>query len=148
MAAGDARTVLAFDYGLRRIGVAAGNTLTRTAQPVATVPASAGEPDWNAIARCVREWSPQVAVVGVPCNMDGSDGPLTARARAFAAELAARHALEVHTQDERLSSRAAEEELRRRRASGELGRRVRRDDVDREAACVLLRQWFTGPARA
>lgn len=142
-----ARTVLALDFGLRRIGVAAGNTLTATAQPVATVAATGAGPDWATLQRCVNEWRPQVAVVGVPYNMDGSAGAITAAALAFAEEFRARFGLEVHTVDERLSSREAEDELRRRRRSGELGRRVRRGDVDREAACVLLRQWLNGPAR-
>jgi putative Holliday junction resolvase len=142
-----ALTVLAFDFGLRRIGVAVGNTLTGTAQSVAAVPATDAGPDWAAIARCVGEWQPQVAVVGVPYNMDGSAGALTAAALGFAAELRTRFGLEVHGLDERLSSREAEDELKRRRQSGELGRRVRRGDIDREAACVLLRQWLNGPAR-
>lgn len=144
---GNATTVLAFDFGLRRIGVAAGNTLTATAQPLATLPALDSGPDWDAIGRCMVEWGPAVVVVGVPYNMDGSTGSLTAPAQAFAAELGSRFGVAVHEVDERLSSREAEAELRRRRQTGELARRVRRDDVDREAACVLLRQWLNGPAR-
>jgi putative holliday junction resolvase len=144
---GDAATVLAFDFGLRRIGVAAGNTLTATAQPVATLPASDKGPDWGAIERVIREWRPSILVVGVPYNMDGSTGEITSAALAFAAGLGSRFGLTVRTVDERLSSREAEQELKRRRQTGELARRVRREDVDREAACVLLRQWFNGPSR-
>lgn len=144
---GGAATVLAFDFGLRRIGVAAGNTLTATAQAVATLPASDTGPDWGAVERVIREWRPSMLVVGVPYNMDGSTSELTSAALAFAGGLESRFGLAVRTVDERLSSREAEQELKRRRRSGELARRVRREDVDREAACVLLRQWFNGPSQ-
>lgn len=137
-------TVLAFDYGLKRIGVAAGNVITRTAEPVVTLRADRGRPDRDELAACVNAWQPGVAVVGVPYNMDGSPGELTGLAQAFAADLAARFGIEVVTVDERLSSREAEESLRRQRRSGELGRRIRREDVDKEAARVLLRQWLDG----
>lgn len=137
-------TVLAFDFGLKRIGVAVGNTLTATAEPLATLAARAGAPDWDAIGRCVADWQPALMIVGAPCNMDGTPGPLTAPARDFAAELSARYGVDAELVDERLSSREAEQALQSRRRSGELGRRVRRSDVDREAACVLLRQWLAG----
>lgn len=137
-------TALAFDFGLRRIGVAVGNTLTSTARPLTTLAARAGTPDWDAVARCIGEWNPGVLVVGAPCNMDGTPGPLTAGARAFAAELSARFGVRTELADERLSSREAGQALKAKRQSGELGRRVRRADVDREAACVLLRQWLAG----
>lgn len=137
-------TVLAFDYGLRRIGVAVGNVVTSTAEPLGTVGADRGRPDWDGITAHVNAWLPGVAVVGVPCNMDGSPGELTRPAEDFAAELATRFGLEVVTVDERLSSREAEDALRQRRRAGTLGRRVRREDVDMEAARVLLRQWLDG----
>jgi putative Holliday junction resolvase len=137
-------TVLAFDYGLRRIGVAVGNTLTGTAEPLATLQARDGNPDWTALASCVREWQPGMLVVGVPYNMDGSAGELTGRSLEFAAELGRRFGLAVAPVDERLSSREAGEALRLRRRSGAIARRLRREDVDKEAACVLLRQWLEG----
>ena len=133
---------LGFDYGARRIGVASGDTLTNTARPLGTVMARAGLPDWARVAHYLAEWRPQFLVVGVPCNMDGTPGPLTDAALGFAAELRRRYALEVATVDERLSSREAEDVLRRQRASGARRRRVRRADVDPVAACVLLEQWL------
>jgi putative Holliday junction resolvase len=136
--------LLAFglDYGERRIGVAAGDTLTGTARPLGVVAAQAGHPDWPALDRYVRDWQPRVLVVGVPYNMDGTPTRLTDAAREFAAETGRRFALEVVTVDERLSSREAEDILRRQRASGERRRRVRAEDVDPVAACVLLEQWL------
>jgi putative Holliday junction resolvase len=133
---------LGLDYGERRIGVAAGDTLTRTARPLGTVQATAGRPDWAALERYAREWQPRVLVVGVPYNMDGTPTRLTAAAREFAAEAGRRLAVEVVAVDERLSSREAEDILRRQRASGERRRRVRAADVDPVAACVLLEQWL------
>jgi len=133
---------MGFDYGVRRIGVAAGDTLTRGARPVGFVPASGGNPDWPALARLVADWDPAVLVVGVPYNMDGTPGPLTPAALGFAAELERRFQRPVVGVDERLSSREAEDQLRRQRASGERTRRVRHGDVDAAAACVLLEQWL------
>ena len=139
--------VLGFDYGARRIGVAAGDTLTDGARPLGVVPASNGIPDWTALTRYVRDWGPRVLVVGVPYNMDGTPGQLTDAALEFAAELARRFPLEVVTVDERLSSREAEDILRGQRASGARTRRVRHGDVDSAAACVLVEQWLRGRDR-
>jgi putative Holliday junction resolvase len=136
------RTVLSFDYGLRRIGVAVGNTLTGTAEALATIDAHDGEPDWLAIGRCVSEWRPAAIVVGVPYNMAGANARLTSAALQFADRLAEQYGIEVHRVDERLSSREAEDELRERRRSGAKTRRVRRGEVDREAARLLLLQWL------
>jgi putative pre-16S rRNA nuclease len=134
---------LAFDFGEKRIGVAAGDTLTRIAQPVGAVAAHGGRPDWPALERAVRDWQPRLLIVGVPYNMDGTEGRLTPVARAFGRELNRRFGLEVIEIDERLSSREAADRLRAQRASGERKRRVRREDIDAEAACVLLEQWLS-----
>ena len=136
------RTVLSFDYGLRRIGVAVGNTLTGTAQALATVAAHDGEPDWRAIAAVVADWRPAAIVVGVPYNKGGGSDALARAALRFADQLGARHGIEVHRVDEFLTSREAEDDLRERRQSGLKPRRVRRGDVDREAARILLLQWL------
>jgi putative Holliday junction resolvase len=137
---------LGIDYGERRIGIAVGDTLTRSARPVGVVPAQSGRPDWTALARHVRDLGPRVLVVGVPYNMDGTDTRLTAAALAFAREAGERFGLPVATVDERLSSREAEDILRRQRASGERRRRVRAEHIDPVAACVLLEQWLRGRA--
>jgi putative Holliday junction resolvase len=141
-----ARLAFGLDYGERRIGVAlaveGGDALTGTARPLGVVPAHGGRPEWPALDRFVREWQPRVLVVGVPYNMDGTPTRLTDAARLFAADAGRRFDLEVVTVDERLSSREAEDILRRQRASGERKRRVRAEDVDPVAACVLLEQWL------
>lgn len=139
-----AQTVLAFDFGLKRIGIACGDTLTRSAAPQGAVPAGPAGPDWKAIARAVHALAPAVLVVGAPYNADGSEGTLTASARAFAAELERRFALPVHLVDERYSSLEASAELKERRARGARGRRLGRSDIDSAAAAVILGRWFAG----
>lgn len=136
-----AGTFLGFDFGLRRIGVAAGQSLTASASPAGTVPARDGEPQWERIDALVAEWRPEALVVGIPLHLDGSEQPLTARARAFARALGARYGLAVHEADERLSSYAAEGLIADARRSGGR-RRTRRGDVDRIAACLILERWL------
>jgi len=97
-------TVLAFDFGLTRIGVATGQTVTRTATPLATVRARRGEPDWQAIDALVHAWRPDLLLVGLPLNMDSTPSEMSERARAFAAALAQRYALAARLVDERLTS--------------------------------------------
>jgi len=137
-------TVLAFDFGLKRIGIASGDTLTRSAAPRAAILAGQSGPDWEAIEREVRSLAPAQLVVGAPYNADGSEGALAGAARRFAAELERRFALPVHLVDERFSSLEASARLKEQRASGERRRRVSRADVDSAAAAVILGRWFAG----
>ncbi len=136
--------IVAFDFGLRRIGIAVGDTLTSTASPRPAADARSGEPDWSAIDREVRAAQPQVLVVGVPYNVDGTDGRLTQAARGFGAALHARFGLEVQHVDERWSSLEAAAALKHRRAAGARRRRVRPADVDSVAAAVILERWLAG----
>jgi putative Holliday junction resolvase len=137
-------TVIAFDYGTRRIGVATGDTITRTAAPQAAVAVGASGPDWIAIGREIAALGPALLVVGAPYNADGSPGALTSAASAFAAELASRFGLPVQRVDERFSSLEASAALRAQRASGARRRRLRAEDVDSAAAAVILERWLGG----
>ena len=137
-------TVLAFDFGLKRIGLAAGDTLTAPAAPRPAISVSRGLPDWGAIAREVRTWHPRILVIGAPYNVDGSPGTLAEAARLFAAELGARFGLPIDMVDERWSSLEAAAALKARRASGERRRRVQREDIDSAAAAVILERWLAG----
>lgn len=137
-------TVLAFDFGLKRIGLAAGDTLTATAAPRPAIPVTRGQPDWRIIEREVRTWHPRILVVGAPYNVDGSPGALAAAARDFAAELGSRFGLPINMVDERWSSLEAAAALKARRASGERRRRVQREDIDSAAAAVILERWLAG----
>ena len=139
-----AQTVLAFDFGRKRIGIASGDTVTRQAAPRGAVAVMRSGPDWQAVERAVRTLAPAVLVVGAPYNADGSEGTLLADARRFAAELEHRFALPVQLIDERFSSLEASEALKTRRASGVRRRRVTRADIDSAAATVILGRWFQG----
>jgi putative holliday junction resolvase len=135
--------VLAFDFGARRIGVACGDTVSRTAAPLHAVAADSGGPRWEAIQMLLHEWQPALAVVGLPYNADGSDSAMTGAARGFAAELTRRFLLRVELIDERYSSMEAEARLKAARESGRRRRRVAKSDVDAAAACIILERWFT-----
>jgi putative holliday junction resolvase len=133
------RTVMAFDFGLRQIGVAMGNCLLGTTQPVTVLRAKDGEPEWRALEALVKEWGPDLLVVGDPLNMDGSDSELRARATKFARRLHGRLGLEVVMVDERLSSFAAKQVSRERGHRGD----YKREPVDSLAAELILQTWLT-----
>jgi len=136
----DRDVVLAFDFGLRRIGLATANLQTRTASPLTTLRVE-GTPPWIEIDRVIADWRPGQIVVGVP---EGDGASTVARqARAFAAELAERYGLPVATVDETLTSVAAHAELAEKRRSGYLRRRVGKGTVDRVAACLIAEQWMS-----
>ena len=135
--------VLAFDFGLRRIGIAAGDTLTATAAPRPAALVTRTGPDWPVIAREIDALKPQRLIVGAPYNVDGTPGALAPAARRFAAELEQRFRLPVSMVDERWSSLEAGSALKARRAGGGR-RRIRREDVDSAAAAVILERWLAG----
>jgi len=137
-----AMTYLGFDFGLRRIGIAAGQSITGSASPVTTVSARDGAPDWQAVDAVVREWGPDALVVGVPVLMDGSEQDLTRRARRFARSLGQRYGLAIHEADERLSSASATGLIADARERGQRAR-TRKGDVDRIAATLILERWLT-----
>ncbi len=139
---GTPRLVLAFDYGRRRIGVACGDTLSRTTTGLRGLRSPDGIVPWREVQALLEEWRPAAAVVGLPYNADGTEGDLARDSRRFAKQLAGRFALPVHLVDERYSSLAATDRLRRERESGARRRRVTKADVDAAAACVILERWF------
>jgi len=131
--------LLAFDFGLRRIGIATANLETRTASPLTTLQVDRDLP-WAGLDRILDEWQPAQLVVGVP-EGDGA-AAIARRARAFATALAERYSLPVATVDETLTSAAAQTELAEGRRSGYLRRRSARGRVDRAAACLIAEQWM------
>lgn len=134
-------TLLGFDFGLKRIGIAVGQGLTRTATPLATLRAMDGEPDWAAVTAVIETWRPQALIVGLPRNMDGGEHALAAAARGFGRRLEQRYGLPVHWIDERLSSREAEQQLA---ASGRPRRlKGRKGDIDKVAAQIILQTWLS-----
>jgi putative Holliday junction resolvase len=139
--------ILGFDLGTRRIGVASGDTLTRTAHGLKTLE-RVGDIPWQAIAALIDEYRPAQLVIGVPYNMDGTPTLLTNAARAFARELSTRFGIPACLMDETLSSREASAELRNARASGLKRRRLTHGDVDMTAAKIVLERWLANPAAA
>ena len=138
----DATTLLAFDYGARRIGIAVGQTVTGSARELATLDAIDDAPDWDAIETLIDDWRPDLLLVGLPLDADGGESAQCAAARAFAAELAA-SGLPVQLIDEHLTSREAESRLAAARASGRRRRRVRKGDVDALSAVLIAEQWLS-----
>jgi putative Holliday junction resolvase len=132
--------ILGFDFGLRRIGVAVGQTATHTASSLETV-SHGQEPDWIAIARLVNEWKPATLLVGLPLGPEGEETEMSKAARRFGAALNKRFSLEVAYADERLSSRAAEDRFAALRASGSL-RRKDASQLDAMAAQIILENWL------
>jgi len=139
-----ARVILSFDFGLRRIGIASGDTVSGTAAPCCAVQVTDRGIDWPAIERLLKQFQPDVLVVGSPRNVDGTAGRLGARADQFAADLAARAARPVRRTDEFASSLEANARLKQQRESGQRRRRVQRSDIDSAAAAIILERWLTG----
>lgn len=129
------------------MGVASGDTLTRTARAVTTLDSSGGIP-WPALDKLVAQFGPAQFVVGVPYNMDDTPTVLTATTRSFARDLQARYGKPAALIDERLSSREAAAQLREARAEGLKRRRLTHADIDMAAAKILLERWFQDPTTA
>jgi len=132
-------TVLAFDFGTRRIGVAVGNTLTGAARPLAVLDAPAADARLADAAALVAEWQPARVIVGIPVHADGTPHAMTHRAAAFARDLAARIAVPVEHADERHTTALAQDRLDASRAGR--GGRAARDAV---AAQLILQGWLDG----
>ena len=131
-------TVLGFDYGLKRIGVATGQTITATATPLTTLVQDDRDTHWELIADLVVTWQPDAIVVGIPTLLDGTATDMTRAARAFAAELEQRYHLPVFLFDETLTSREAEERLKQQ---GKLGQH-NKSEIDKMAAAIIVQGWL------
>lgn len=124
-------TVLGFDYGERRIGVAVGQTVTRTATPLCTLDARAGQPDWAQVESLLAAWQPAYVVIGMPSTADGAPHALTEAVRRFGRRLHGRFGLTVEYVDEQLSSHEAAALCRGRGA-----------EIDAIAARLILETWL------
>ncbi|MDO4431270.1 MAG: Holliday junction resolvase RuvX [Lonepinella koalarum] len=131
-------TVIAFDFGTRSIGCAIGQSITGTAQALPAFKAQDGIPQWEQIEKCLQEWKPNMLVVGLPLNMDGTEQPLTLRAKKFANRLHGRFGIPVQLQDERLTTTEARAEIFSRGGY----RALEKGKVDGISACLILESWF------
>lgn len=136
-----AGTWLGFDFGLKRIGVASGQTATGTAGPLEVVSHGPKQPDCDRIRVLLKEWRPVGLVVGLPLGKDGKDTPLSRRARKFARRLGEEAGLKVWFQDERLTSWSVDEQFVAQRASG-AARRKDAARLDAKAAAIILQNWL------
>lgn len=139
---GTPETILALDFGLRRIGIAVGQTVTASASPLAVIANSATGPDFDAIAAIIDEWQPSRLIVGLPLHADGTPGDMQAHVQDFVAGLS-RFQLPIDTVDERYTSREAEAVLKKARASGGRGR-ITKEMIDSAAAVFIAERFLTG----
>lgn len=123
-------TIMAFDYGTRRIGVAVGNTLTKVGQPLKVIAEPSEDVRFRAIQTLIKEWQPNRLVVGMPCHPDGTEHDMSAKARRFGNQLHGRFQLPVEWVDERYTSAVLE------------GDPDMRDNLDAESAALILEQYF------
>ena len=126
----DEYTVMAFDYGTRRIGVAVGNTLTQAGQPIQTIAEDGKEARFKAIESLIKEWQPDLLLVGLPCHPDGAEHEMTVQAKRFGNQLNGRFGLRVEWVDERYTSAVLE------------GNPEMRDNLDAQSAALILEQYF------
>lgn len=140
--------VLAFDFGIKRIGVAVGTQLGAgrpgSVRALTTIASEANDARFAAIARLIAEWRPVLLLVGRPLNEDGTPHAMTARCERFAQQLRGRFRLPVAQVDERFSSLEADAKLRQRGLSWQ----QRKAQVDAEAACIIFQSWFDPDARS
>ena len=131
-------TLIAFDFGLKSIGCAVGQSITCTAQALPAFKAQDGIPNWLLIEKCLKEWQPDKLVVGLPLNMDGSEQELTRLARKFANRLHGRFGYPVELQDERLTTTEAKAEIFARGGF----KALEKGKIDSISACLILESWF------
>ena len=127
-------TALGFDFGMKRIGVAIGQTLTQTAQPLTVLSAKDGIPVWATIEQIIGDWGAQALIVGLPYQLDGSDQMISFAAKKFARRLKQRFQLPVHMVDERYTTKAARSHPDATVKLGEL--------IDGHAAAIILESWL------
>lgn len=132
------QTVLGFDFGMKRIGVAVGQSITKTANPLTILPAKDGVPDWSAIQKLIDEWSASALIVGIPWDMGGQAAEITAAATRFAKRLQQKFDLPLHTVDERLTSKAAKAQIL---ASGDV-KKNEKLRLDAVAAKIIVEDWL------
>lgn len=127
--------VIGFDFGLKRIGVAIGQTITRTASPETVVNSRDGVPDWAHISQLIERWNPVAIVVGLPMHLDGTEQPFTQSARKFGQRLHGRYQRPLFFIEEQLSSHEAEQRLKSRAQSN--------TQLDAHAAQIILENWLS-----
>lgn len=135
------RTLLGFDFGTKRIGIAIAQEVTGTASPLITVAAVKHKPDWDSISKIIAEWQPDLLVVGLPLHMDGSEQPMTQAAKRFSNQLNGRYQIPIALMDERLSSNEAESIINEQSSSRSLFQD--KAQIDMISAQLILQSWLS-----
>lgn len=134
------RTLLGFDFGTKRIGIAIAQEVTGTANPLTTLTAVKHKPDWDSISKIIKEWQPDLLIVGLPLHMDGTEQPMTQAARRFSNQLNGRYQIPIALMDERLSSNEAESIINEQSGSGSLFQD--KAQIDMISAQLILQSWM------
>ena len=133
--------VIAFDFGLKRTGVAVGNTVIGSATPECTLTSKDDQPNWEDISKLFKEWQPSQIVVGMPVELDGSENPLKKKIDRFCNQIQGRYNIAVDQENEQYTSIEAAQRLKQLRQSGRK-QKVSKDEVDKIAAAIILENWM------
>lgn len=136
-----ANMIMAFDFGTQKMGMAVGQSLIESANPLALFPMKDGIPQWDALLKIVHSYQPDLFLVGLPLNMDETESELSARARKFARRLRHQTNIETLMVDERLTTREARDELEFHQAQG----RAKKLSADSVAAALFIESWYRDP---
>ena len=132
------RSLMGFDFGTKSIGIATGQEITGSASPLTSLKANEGIPDWAQIEKLLKEWQPDLLIVGLPLNMDGTEQEMTQRARKFGQRLHGRFGFQVEFKDERLTTTDAKARLFEQGGYKALGK----SRVDAVSAQLILESWM------
>ena len=140
-------TILAFDFGTRQIGVAIGQALLNTANPLTILRANDGIPDWKQLKLLIDDWEPDQILVGLPLNMDGSESNFCQRTRKFGRRIHGKYGVKVAMVDERLSTFSAKNpnQVKRRQNNRTTLKNYRENPIDHIAAVIILQTWLSDP---
>jgi len=133
---------IAFDYGLKKTGVAIGQSITKTASPLTSLSMNKGEPDWSEIDSIIENFKPSCAVFGMPEEFINTDNSLINNIKAFSFEINQRYGISIKFINEHLTSKIAKDQLKEQRQEGILQRQLKKGQVDSMAASIILQEWM------
>ena len=132
-------TALGFDFGMKKIGIASGQMITKSATPLLNIKAIDGQPNWKELINLINEWRPDALIVGMPLNMDGSNQQITDKTRIFVSTLKTKTSIPVFTTDERLTTKASKDIIFTNKGY----RGLKKTPIDSVAAAMILEQWLS-----
>ena len=139
----DHKIYIAFDYGLKKTGVAIGQSITKTASPLASLSMDNGEPDWSEVDIIFEDFKPSCAVFGMPEECINSNKTLIDNIKAFSSGIAQRYGISIKFVNEHLTSKIAKDQLKEQRQEGILQRQLKKGQIDSMAASIILQEWMS-----